>query len=313
MNNRELMENIIRNIELAIVGKHETVEFAMLAFIAGGHLLLEDVPGVGKTTLAKAIARSIDCDFSRIQFTPDTLPSDVTGLSVYNMATGKFEFSRGAVMSNLILADEINRTSPKTQSSLLEAMEEGQVSVDGTTYPLPDPFMVIATQNPVDTLGTFHLPEAQLDRFMMKLSIGYPAEEDELQMIDRMLKETTVATLKPVAKAEDIVRIRQDVQKIFVHEDIRKYIMTIVTKTRNSLMLSLGASPRATKALVRAAQAYALLQGRDFVIPEDVIHVMPKVLPHRLILSAEGRIGGTDAAKVLDGLIRETKVPVISQ
>ena len=311
MKHETVIHALSENIEKAIVGKKETVELLIITLLAGGNLLLEDVPGVGKTTLALALTKSIDCGFTRIQFTPDTLPSDVTGLSVYNMSTGKFDYSPGLLMNNIILADEINRTSPKTQASLLEAMEEKQVTVDGTTYPLPAPFMVIATQNPIDYLGTYNLPEAQLDRFLMKISIGYPQAEDEKRMVELHIKGNAAKTLLPVTHSATISAMQEEVKNVHVEKDLIPYVIRIIGDTRNSPSLSLGASPRATLALIRASQAAAYIHGRDYVIPDDILKIAASVLSHRLILSSEARINRMTPEKILDGIISRIKVPVL--
>lgn len=309
------MENkaaeIIENINKVLVGKQETVNFAVMAFLAGGHLLLEDVPGVGKTTLANALAISSGCDFSRIQFTPDTLPGDVTGTSVYDMKSSEFRFVKGAVMSNVVLADEINRTSPKTQASLLEAMEERQVTADGVTYRLEEPFMVIATQNPSDFLGTYNLPEAQLDRFLMRISIGYPEFEDEMRMAENFLGGITRAAMKPVATKEDILRMQSETAAVKIVPDISSYIINIVAATRDNDKLRLGASPRATLAMIRASQASAYISGRDYVIPDDVQRVVYSVLCHRVTLSSEAKMEKADAHSVIERIVKKTGVPVL--
>lgn len=312
MENQKKISEMINNMEQIIVGKREVIEYALITLLAGGHLLLEDVPGVGKTTLAKTLAQTINCGFTRIQFTPDTLPGDVTGLSIYNMQTGKFEFSKGAIMNNIILADEINRTSPKTQASLLEAMEEKQVTVDGVTYPLARPFMVIATQNPIDYLGTYNLPEAQLDRFMMKISIGYPQVGDEKMMADRFLSNQLTQKLEPVVDGETVLAMQKEVEGIKVSQDLVNYITKIVQETRKDSNISLGASPRATLALIRAAQAHAYLNGRSFVIPDDVIKLIPSVISHRIILSPEARLSQTKLDKILKSIMGKVPVPVLS-
>jgi len=304
-------QKIIENINKVLVGKKELVELAVIALLAEGHLLLEDVPGVGKTTLANALAKSIDCGFSRIQFTPDTLPSDVTGMSIYNMKAGKFEFSKGAVMSNIILADEINRTSPKTQASLLEAMEESQITVDGTTYPLEKPFMVIATQNPVDFLGTYNLPEAQLDRFLMKLSIGYPSITDENLMAKNFLEGISKSSINAVISKEQVVQMQNETASVQVHKDIVTYIVDIVNATRNNDALLLGASPRATLALIRASQATAYISGRDFVIPDDVQKIIYHVLGHRVVISMESKINKITLDTILNKILRKIQVPIL--
>lgn len=313
MENQSKIVRMIDNIEQLIVGKREAIEYTLIALLAGGHLLLEDVPGVGKTTLAKALAQTIDCGFTRIQFTPDTLPSDVTGLSVYNMQTGSFEYSRGAIMNNIILADEINRTSPKTQASLLEAMEENQVTVDGITYPLSKPFMVIATQNPIDYLGTYNLPEAQLDRFMIKISIGYPGSSDEQIMADKFLNKQLLGRLEPVADREAILNMQEEVTRVKVNRDLVSYITKFIQDTRKDSNISLGASPRATLALIRAAQAKAYLSGRAYCIPDDILDLMIPVIAHRIILSPEARLAQTKVEKVLKDIISKIPVPVLNR
>lgn len=302
---------LINNIGKVLVGKPEAVNFAVMAFLAGGHLLLEDVPGVGKTTLAKALAVSSGCDFSRIQFTPDTLPSDVTGTSVYDMQNGGFRFVKGAVMSNIVLADEINRTSPKTQASLLEAMEEKQVTVDGKTYPLEEPFMVIATQNPSDFLGTFNLPEAQLDRFLMRVSIGYPDFADEKEMAGNFLAGITRETLSAVVTKEEVVKMQNETANVTVVPDVLSYIVSIVSSTRQNDKLQLGASPRATLALIRASQAAAYISQRDYVTPDDVQRVVYNVLCHRISLSSGAKMEKADAHSIIERILRQVSVPVL--
>jgi MoxR-like ATPase len=311
MNNQKLIADIIHNIEQIIVGKREVIEHALIALLGGGHLLLEDVPGVGKTTLAKSIAQTINCGFTRIQFTPDTLPSDITGLSVYNMQTSKFEYTPGAIMNNIILADEINRTSPKTQASLLEAMEERQVTVDGVTYPIKKPFMVIATQNPIDYLGTYNLPEAQLDRFMMKISIGYPAVSDEQVMADRFLENRLTKKLDPVVNGEAIIEMQKEVEQIKISQDLVTYVTRFIHETRKDANITLGASPRATLALLRASQAHAYIQGRDYCIPDDILKLIVPVIAHRIVLSPEARLSQTKVEKVLKGITSKLPVPVL--
>ena len=292
------------------VGKEDVVDNIMICMLAGGHVLLEDVPSVGKTTLAKTLAKSVDCDFGRIQFTPDTLPGDVTGTSIYNMKSGEFSYREGAIMHQIILADEINRTSPKTQASLLEAMAEGQVTVDGKVYKLPSPFMVIATQNPVEFLGTYPLPEAQMDRFMMKLSVGYPSEEEELRMAQGFISGKVVDDAESVCTAQEVVSMKEKVKEVHVSDGVLTYIRHIVELTRKEPQFVLGASPRATLFLVRAAQAKAFLDERDFVKPDDVKAVAVNTLHHRLVLTAEAKMHKTDIDKVLTGLVLKAKVPV---
>jgi MoxR-like ATPase len=313
MENQKRVSEIIHNMEQIIVGKREVIEFTLITLLAGGHLLLEDVPGVGKTTLAKTIAQTINCGFTRIQFTPDTLPSDVTGLSIYNHQTGKFEYSKGAIVNNIILADEINRTSPKTQASLLEAMEEKQVTVDGVTYPIPRPFMVIATHNPIDYLGTYNLPEAQLDRFMMKISIGYPQLSDEKIMADRFLNHQLGKKLESIVSGEDILSMQQEVENVKVKQDLITFVAKLVAETRKDSNIALGASPRATLALLRAAQAYAYVNGRNYCIPDDILKLVQPVLSHRIILSPEARLSQTKVEKVLKNIVAKIPVPVLTQ
>lgn len=310
MNNYQLAENLMKNINQVFVGKEEVVENLLISFLAGGHVLLEDVPGVGKTTLALALAKSMACSFGRIQFTPDTLPGDVTGLSVYNMKTGEFTYQSGAVMHQVILADEINRTSPKTQASLLEAMAEGQVTVDGIIHKLPQPFFVIATQNPVEFLGTYPLPEAQMDRFMMRLSIGYPEREQEIRMASQFLQGQTISRVEAVCQAEDISAMRNEVFGVAVKESVLEYMEDLIQATREEQRFVLGASPRAMLALVSASQAKAFLQNRDYVKPDDVKAVAMQVLDHRLALSSEAKIRREDKEKILKSLILKIKIPV---
>lgn len=312
MDNQAKISDMIQNMEQIMVGKREVIENTLITLLAGGHLLLEDVPGVGKTTLAKTLAQTIHCGFTRIQFTPDTLPSDVTGLSIYNMQNGKFEYARGAIVNNIILADEINRTSPKTQASLLEAMEEKQVTVDAITYPLPRPFMVIATQNPIDYLGTYHLPEAQLDRFMMKISVGYPQMSDEKRMADRFLSHQLAQKLEPVVDGETVLKMQKEVEEIKISQDLVSYITKIIQETRKDNNISLGASPRATLALIRASQAQAYLEGRSYCIPDDIMKLVQPVIAHRMILSPEARVAQAKMEKVLKIIVSRIPVPVLS-
>ncbi len=313
MKYQDKTSDIINNIEKAIVGKREVIKLSLISLLAQGHLLLEDVPGVGKTTLAKAIAQTIDCGFTRMQFTPDTLPSDVIGLSIYNSKTGNFEYSQGAIMNNIILVDEINRTSPKTQSSLLEAMEERQVTVDGVTYPLPSPFMVIATQNPIDYLGTYNLPEAQLDRFMMRISIGYPDRSDEVTMASRYIAGNLHNKLEALVDGETIVQMQEEVKQIKVNQDIINYTSRLINETRNDNKISLGASPRATLALLRASQALAYVEGRGFCIPDDIINLVKPVISHRIILSPEAKLSNSKTEDVLDDIVAKVPVPVFDK
>ncbi len=292
------------------VGKEDVVDNILTCLLAGGHVLLEDVPGVGKTTLARTLAVSAGADFGRIQCTPDTLPGDITGMSIYNMKTGEFEYRQGAVMHNFLLADEINRTSPKTQSSLLEAMAEGQVTVDGTEYKLCDPFMVIATQNPVEFLGTYPLPEAQLDRFMMRLSIGYPEKGSEVALTRNSLDNKTLETGAAVCSADDIIKMKSDVEKIHVSDKILEYIQEISTLTRQEESFVTGVSPRATIHLAKSARARAYMEGRDFVKPDDVKTVCINVFHHRLALTSQARIKNESIDSLIKGLILKARIPL---
>ena len=302
---------LTQNVGKVIVGKQDTIELMMIAVLCRGHVLIEDVPGVGKTTLASALARSLDCSFKRIQFTPDITPSDITGFTIANFKTGEMEYRPGMIMSQIVLADEINRTSPKTQSSLLEVMEEGQVSVDGVTYAVPKPFIVLATQNPVDFVGTYPLPEAQLDRFFMRVSIGYPSADEETEILDRYASgKKPIADLKPICTSSDILRLQQDVEGVYSAKEIRSYIAAIAAASRRTNALQLGVSTRAAISLLRAAQANALLDGRDYVSPEDVKRMAEPVLAHRLVLSPEARMRNMTAEKILAGVIGSVPVPV---
>lgn len=307
---RELAVQIQENMNSVFVGKEEVVEKLLICLLAGGHVLLEDVPGVGKTTLAGVLAKTIQGSFARVQFTPDTLPSDIVGISVYNRKTEEFEYQQGVIMHQILLTDEINRTAPKTQASLLEAMAEGQVTVDGTTYRLPRPFMVIATQNPVEFLGTYPLPEAQMDRFLMRLSIGYPDKEQEIQMARQFLNQKTPDRVEAVCTTEEILQMQEMVQRIKVSDAVLGYMEEMVTLTRKEERFLLGASPRALLALVRAAQAKAFLEGRDFVKPDDVKAMAEPVLKHRITLTSQAKIQKEDVGKILKSLILKAKVPV---
>lgn len=310
MNQGEMVAALRDNINAVFVGKEKIVENVLICLLAGGHVLLEDVPGVGKTTLALTLAKSMDAKFGRIQFTPDTLPADVVGVSIYHAKSEEFSFRPGAVMNHILLADEINRTSPKTQSSLLEAMAEGQVTVDGEIYPLPQPFLVIATQNPKEFVGTYPLPEAQMDRFMMRLSIGYPDRGQEMKMAELFLQGKTSDKVQPVCSGEDVVKLREAVSQVAVKENVLGYMEDIVTMTRQEERFALGASPRALLALVRASQACAFLQGRDYVKPDDVKAVAKYVLAHRLVLSPEARLQMVKAENILEQIIVKAKVPM---
>lgn len=312
MQQAEKLNTVIENMEKIIVGKREVIELALITMLSGGHLLLEDVPGVGKTTLGKALAQSIACSFSRITFTPDTLPGDVTGMSVYHMQTGEFRYMQGAVMHDVLLADEINRTSPKTQASLLEAMEERQVTVEGKTYPLSPVFMVIATQNPIEQLGTFELPEAQLDRFLMKVSMGYPKfKDEESDMVARVLSGQEIRTLKPVMTMEQMSAIKTEAAQVKVHPDVLNYAVDIVRATRKNDDILLGASPRAAIALVKAARSRAYLKGRDYTVPEDIAQMVQPVLSHRLILSPKAELESRRKKDVLTAVMRQVEALVL--
>lgn len=284
MKGNEVAQKLIDNIGKVIIGKEEKVRLLLTALVADGHVLIEDVPGTGKTKLAKALARSVAADYARIQFTPDLLPSDVTGLNVYDRQQNAFVLRKGPVFTNVLLADEINRATPRTQAGLLECMEERQVTIDGESYPTGDPFFVIATQNPVETTGTFPLPEAQLDRFMMKLSMGLPTREEEMAIIGCYLQEDPLDSLTAVITAEDLKNARQEAAKVFVHESIRSYMVQIAEETRAGEEVLMGVSPRGTLALLRAVKAYAYLQGRTYCVPDDVRILAPAVLEHRIIL-----------------------------
>ncbi|HEV7127866.1 MAG TPA: MoxR family ATPase [Ktedonobacterales bacterium] len=301
--------SVMDNIERVIVGKDEAVRLTLIAVICRGHMLIEDVPGVGKTVLTKAVARSIGCTFKRIQFTPDLLPSDVTGVSVFNQKTGEFEFHPGPLMSQFVLADEINRATPKTQSALLEAMEEGQMTVDGATYRLPDPFIVMATQNPIEYEGTFPLPEAQLDRFMLNISLGYPSPADEVQILDRQQHTHPIDSLGQILSAENLLNMQQQVRDVRVSRELREYIVALTTATRQHQNVYLGVSPRGSLALFRTAQARALLDGRDYVIPDDIKRLIKATLSHRLIVAPAARVRGVSSAAVLDEITGMVPVP----
>ena len=307
---RNLIHALKENVRRIIVGKDEAIELTLIALLCKGHVLIEDVPGVGKTTLAAALSRSLNCGFNRIQFTPDVTPSDVTGFTMYNAKTGEMEFRPGVVMTQILLADEINRTSPKTQSSLLEVMEEGQVTVDGVTHTLPRPFMVLATQNPIDFVGTYPLPEAQMDRFFLRVSIGYPSIEEEMDVLDRFSgAQSPLKSLQPVCGAQEIIALQELVGTIYCSREVRSYVATITAATREHPALQLGASPRGAIALVRAAQACAVLAGRGYILPDDVCRMAHSVLSHRLILTPESRMKGISAQAILSQLIDTLPVP----
>ena len=306
---RDVALRVAENVKKVIVGKDRSVELGVVALICQGHALIEDVPGVGKTMLARSIARSAGCGFKRIQFTPDLLPSDVTGVSIFNQKSGEFEFREGPIISQLVLADEINRATPKTQSALLEAMEERQVTVEGVTHLLPRPFMVMATQNPVEHEGTFPLPEAQLDRFLLTITLGYPTAEEELSIVENQQLSHPIDSLKSVTNADDIIALQEAARQIYVDDLIKEYIVTINEKTRGHPDLSLGSSPRGSLALFRGAQAMALIEGRDFALPDDVKELAVPMLSHRIIVSAAARMRGLQGQDVISSLVEEVPVP----
>ena len=308
-----IAREIVDNVSKVIVGKQPVIEQALAAVIAKGHILIEDVPGVGKTMLAKSISSSIGCSFKRIQFTPDLLPSDIVGVSIYNQSTREFQFRPGPVMAQIVLVDEINRATPKTQSALLEAMEELQVSVDGVTRPLEQPFIVMATQNPIEYEGTFPLPEAQLDRFLMRISLGYPSFTDELSVIEQQEKTHPIEELEAVASPEDVIRLQKAAQNVYVDTAVREYIVGLIEATRNHEDVFLGASPRASLGMFRAVRGMAILRDRDYVIPDDVKELAYAVLAHRLILSPAARMRGLHTGQVIDGLLESVAVPGVSR
>ena len=302
-------EKVAANIEKVIIGKRSPVDLAVVCLLCQGHLLIEDVPGVGKTVLARSIALSLGCSFSRIQFTPDMLPSDVTGVSIFNQVTNQFEFRAGPVMSQIVLSDEINRATPKTQASLLEAMEERQITVDGTTHPLPRPFMVLATQNPIEYEGTFPLPEAQLDRFLMRLELGYPLLEDEVSILDRQQYRHPINTLGQVVSSQELEEAQEEIKKVYVAPAVKKYMVEIVRQTRQHPDVYLGASPRGSLALYRTTQARSAMQGRDFVLPDDVKALVHSTLSHRVILGPAARLRDLSADQILQDVLGKVTVP----
>jgi MoxR-like ATPase len=302
----EFKDRVLRNIEEVIVGKREPIEFLLVALLCEGHVLLEDVPGVGKTMLARALALSLGGQFKRLQCTPDLLPNDVTGVSVFNQQSAGFEFRPGPVFVNILLADEINRATPRTQSALLEAMQEQQVTVDGTTRALPRPFLVLATQNPIEYEGTFPLPEAQLDRFLMRISLGYPSPADEKTLLHNLRREHPILRLQKVAECAELLELQQLVWDVHIDETLEDYIIRLAVRTREHPDLSLGISPRATLALLRTSQALAAVQGRDHVLPEDIKRLVPIVLSHRVMLHPEAELRGRTPRAVLEEVLRET-------
>jgi MoxR-like ATPase len=307
---QDVARRVVANLRRVVHAPDETLELCVLCLLAEGHLIIEDLPGVGKTTLAKALARSVELSFSRIQFTPDLLPSDVTGVNVFNQGTHEFEFRPGPVFANILLVDEINRTSPKTQAALLEAMQERQVTIDGATYHLAPPFMTMATQNPIEYEGTYPLPEAQLDRFTMRIAIGYPSLADEARMLQEQTTETPLEALVPVVDAQDVLAAIEDARRIYVEESVQRYVVALLRQTRTDSRLHLGASPRAGINLLRVAKARALVAAREYVLPDDVKSVAPPVLAHRLILAPEARSSGLSDEDIVREAVERTPVPV---
>ncbi len=306
--NTDILEKIQANIQTILIGKNDKITLLLTALLAKGHVLLEDTPGTGKTMLAKALAASVNGSYKRVQFTPDLLPSDVTGINIYNQKNQEFEFVKGPVFTNILLADELNRATPRTQSCLLEAMAERQVTTDGTTRRLPHPFFMIATENPIENTGTFPLPEAQLDRFDMKLSLGFPTIEEELEIMNRHLLGNPLAKLSPVCQLEDIERLQEQVEQVYIHEDVKKYVLQLMQATRNHEQITLGINPRGMLSLVRMAQAYALINKRNYVIPEDIKYLVKPCLAHRL-LSLHGAGGYEHAQSLLDRILLTIPVP----
>jgi MoxR-like ATPase len=307
---QETAQRVRENVGRVIVGKDEAVDLLLIALFCEGHVLLEDVPGIGKTTLAKTLARSLGCSFQRLQFTPDLLPSDITGVSVYNQKSGDFEYRPGPLMAQIVLADEINRAGPRTQSALLEAMEERQVTVDGVTRPVPRPFLVLATQNPVELEGTFPLPEAQIDRFMIRLGVGYPDEDEERSILRRFREANPLEDLSPVATSGDVARAQRSVRTVFVHPAVETYIVRIVQATRRHSSVQLGVSPRGSLALYRASQARAVIQGRSYALPDDVKALIAPICAHRIITTSQARVRGRAASHVLEEVLGTVPVPV---
>ena len=306
----EVAARVRENVQQVIVGKDEVIDLALVAILCEGHILIEDVPGIGKTTLAKSIAASLGCTFRRIQFTPDLLPSDVTGINYFNQKTQEFEFRPGPVMSQVVLADEINRATPRTQSALLEAMQERQITVDGETYPLPRPFLVMATQNPIELEGTFPLPEAQVDRFLIKLPIGYPTEEEEHAILLRFQREDPLEELSAVTTPDELIEMQRQVREVRVEESVRGYVVDIVRATRSHTDIQLGVSPRGTLSLYKCAQALVAIRGREYVLPDDVKLLAPYVLTHRILINPATRLRGRRLADVLMDVIETVPVPV---
>lgn len=306
---QEVGERVVDNVEEVIIGKHREVQLAFVAMLCRGHILIEDVPGVGKTVLAKSLAKSIGCTFSRIQFTPDLLPSDVTGVSVFSQKTREFEFRAGPIMAQIVLTDEINRATPKTQAALLECMEEHQVTVDEKTYPMPKPFLIMATQNPIEYEGTFPLPEAQLDRFLMRISLGHPRPDEEVRILDAQQFVHPLETIEQVVGVDELLAAQEEIKQVYVDPLIKEYIVSLVNATRSYPDVYLGASPRGSLALYRTGQALAALQGRDFVIPDDVKALAEVTLAHRVIVSPSARIKNVDTREVVQDILSTAPVP----
>lgn len=311
-NTSQTLNRIVNNIEKVIIGKRKTVELVVISLVCKGHVLIEDVPGVGKTSLVSALAKSINASFKRIQFTPDILPSDITGFTIFNQRSGEFEFRPGSIMSQIILADEINRTSPKTQASMLEVMEENQVTVDAVTYKVPQPFMVLATQNPLEYLGTYPLPEAQLDRFFMKISIGYPLPDEESSILTKLKLENPLDLLKPAADSKEIASMQQEVRNVHVDKSLNDYIVEIVGQTRRQPDILLGSSPRGSISLFKAAQAWAYYNNRNYVIPDDIKKMVVPVLSHRIILKQEAKLKKLGSESILNSIVDSINVPVVN-
>ena len=307
---QQQIQAVIENIEKVMIGKREIAELSIVALLAGGHVLLEDVPGVGKTMMVRSLSKSVGANFKRIQFTPDLLPSDVIGVSIYNPKTLQFEFRPGPIVGNIILADEINRTSPKTQAALLEAMEEASITIDGETLDISKPFFVMATQNPIEYEGTYPLPEAQLDRFLLKIKMGYPTAQQEIEVLRRAENRQPIQEIEAVMSVEELLNLQQYVKQVYVEDGVKSYIVDIARATRNHQNVYLGVSPRASIALMKAAQAYAFMQNRDFVKPDDIKYLAPFVFSHRLILAPEARYEGVQPEKVIQEVIQQIFVPV---
>jgi MoxR-like ATPase len=305
-----IIEKILLNIEKVMIGKRNVAELSLIALLAEGHVLLEDVPGVGKTMMVRALAKSVNANFRRIQFTPDLLPSDVTGISIYNPKEMEFQFRPGPLMGNIILADEINRTSPKTQSALLEGMEEASVTIDGVTHRLQKPFFVMATQNPIEYEGTYPLPEAQLDRFLLKMKMGYPDVDEEIEVLNRAQKVPPIEDLYPVIDLEGLIALQKEIKEVYVDPTIKRYIVDVVNLTRNFSGVYLGASPRGSIALMKTAQAYAFMYGRDYILPDDIQYLAPFVLSHRIILKSEAKFEGISAEEIVTRVIARIPVPI---